>query len=41
MLNSCMGVSLFSGVPTRRVIILVGESGCAKSYLAVSICREA
>lgn len=41
MLNACMGGSLFSGVPTGRITTLVGESGCAKSYLAVSICREA
>lgn len=41
ILNACMTGSLFKGVPTGRVLTLAGEPGAGKSFLAVSICREA
>lgn len=41
ILNACISGDLFKGVPGGRVTILAGESGCGKSYLACSICREA
>ena len=41
ILNAAMTGSLFKGVPASRVITLSGESGVGKSYLAISICREA
>lgn len=41
MLNACMSGDLFKGVASGRVTCFVGESGSAKSYLAVSVCREA
>jgi len=41
MLNAAMTGSLFRGVPTGRVLTLAGDPGTGKSFLAVSICREA
>ena len=41
ILNACMTGSLFRGVPTGRVLTLAGEPGAGKSFLAISICREA
>ena len=41
ILNACMTGSLFKGVPTGRVLTLAGEPGAGKSFLAVSICRNA
>lgn len=41
MLNACMTGSLFKGIPAGRMTMLSGESGTGKSYLAVSICRNA
>lgn len=41
MLNACMTGSIFRGAPTGRVVTLVGEAATGKSYLAVSMCREA
>lgn len=41
ILNAAMTGSLFKGAPASRVVTLCGESGVGKSYLAVSICREA
>ena len=41
ILNACMTGSLFKGVPTGRVLTLAGEPGTGKSFLAVSVCREA
>lgn len=41
ILNAAMTGSIFKGVPTGRVLTLAGEPGSGKSYLAVSICREA
>lgn len=41
MLNASISGSLFGGIPSGRSLLLVGESGSAKSYLSISICREA
>jgi len=41
ILNACMTGSLFKGVPGGRVLTLAGEPGSGKTYLAMSICREA
>lgn len=41
ILNAAMTGSLFKGAPASRVVTLSGESGTGKSYLAISICREA
>lgn len=41
MLNACMTGSMFKGVPTGRVLTLAGDPGTGKSFLAISICREA
>lgn len=41
ILNACMTGSLFKGVPSGRVLTLAGEPGAGKSFLAISICREA
>ena len=41
ILNACMTGSLFKGVPSGRVTTLAGAPGAGKSYLAVSVCREA
>lgn len=41
ILNACMTGSLFKGVPTGRVLTLAGEPGTGKSFLAISVCREA
>lgn len=41
ILNAALTGSIFKGVPAGRVLTLAGEPGSGKSYLAVSICREA
>ncbi len=41
ILNACLTGSLFKGIPTGRVTCLAGNPGTGKSFLAVSICREA
>lgn len=41
ILNACISGSLFKGVPTGRVTTLAGEPGAGKSFLALSVCREA
>lgn len=41
MLNACMTGSLFRGLPAGRITTLAGPSGTGKSFLAVSICRQA
>lgn len=41
ILNACMSGDLFKGVPTGRVTTFAGPSSTGKSYLAVSVCREA
>lgn len=41
ILNAAMTGSLFKGVPAGRVLTLAGEPGTGKTFLALSICREA
>ena len=41
ILNAAMTGSVFKGAPASRVVTLCGESGVGKSFLAISICREA
>lgn len=41
MLNACMTGSLFRGVPSSRITTLAGPSSSGKSFLAISICRQA
>lgn len=41
ILNAGISGSLFGGVPAGRVITFAGQPGSGKSFLAVSICREA
>ena len=41
ILNACMTGSLFRGIPSGRVTTLAGAPGAGKSFLAVSVCREA
>lgn len=41
ILNAAMTGSIFKGVPTGRCLVLAGEPGTGKSYLALSICRNA
>lgn len=41
ILNAALTGSLFKGAPTGRVVTLSGEPGSGKSFLAVSICRNA
>lgn len=41
ILNACVTGSLFKGIPTGRVTTLAGEPGAGKSFLALSVCREA
>ena len=41
ILNACITGSLFKGIPAGRVVTLVGDPGAGKSFLALSVCREA
>ena len=41
ILNAALTGSLFKGVPSGRVLCLAGLPGSGKSFLAISICREA
>lgn len=41
LLNASMTGSLFKGVPCGRVLILSGEPGTGKTYLTLSVCRNA
>lgn len=41
IVNAAATGSLFGGVPTGRVFTLAGEEGSGKTYLALSICRNA
>ena len=40
IINACISGSIFGGIPSGRVTMLQGESGCGKSFLAASTCRE-
>lgn len=41
ILNACCSGDIFKGFGSGRVTVLASPSGCGKSYLAVSACREA
>ena len=41
ILNACICGSLFRGVPSGRCTVLAGDPGTGKSFLALSICRNA
>ena len=41
ILNAAITGSIFKGMPAGRVMTLAGDPGTGKTYLAVSICREA
>ncbi|MFW6311383.1 MAG: helicase HerA domain-containing protein, partial [Nanoarchaeota archaeon] len=41
ILNAALSGSLFGGLPNRRSLALAGETGTGKTYIALSICREA
>lgn len=41
ILNATLSGSIFGGMPNRRSICLAGESGSGKTYIALSICRNA
>ena len=41
ILNAALSGSLFGGMPNRRSLTFAGEEGSEKTYLALSICRNA
>lgn len=41
ILNAAMTGSLFRGVPNSRVTLFSGSPGSGKTYIALSVCREA
>lgn len=41
ILNAALSGSLFGGMPNRRSLAFAGEEGTGKTYLALSICRNA
>ena len=41
VLNAALTGSLFKGAPAGRALVLAGSPGTGKSYLALSICRNA
>jgi RecA/RadA recombinase len=41
ILNAALSGSLFGGLPNRRSLVLAGEEGTGKTYIALSICRKA
>ena len=41
ILNAALSGSLFGGLPNRRSLVLSGEEGSGKTYIALSICRKA
>lgn len=40
ILNACLSGSIFGGLPNRRSLVLAGEEGTGKTYIALSICRQ-
>ena len=41
ILNAALSGSVFGGMPNRRSLGLAGEEGSGKTYVALSICRNA
>ncbi len=41
ILNAALSGSLFGGLPNRRSLVFAGEEGTGKTFIAMSICREA
>lgn len=41
ILNAAISGSLFKGIPAGRCTVLAGDPGTGKSYLALSVCRNA
>jgi RecA/RadA recombinase len=41
IMNAALSGSLFGGLPNRRSLVLAGEEGTGKTYIAMSICRNA
>ena len=41
ILNACISGSLLKGVPAGRCTVLAGEPGTGKTFLAISVCRNA
>ena len=41
ILNAALSGSIFGGLPNRRSLVLAGEEGTGKTYIALSICRNA
>jgi RecA/RadA recombinase len=41
ILNACISGSLLKGVPAGRCTVLAGDPGTGKTFLAISVCRNA
>lgn len=41
ILNAALSGSLFGGLPNRRSLVLAGDEGTGKTFIALSICRNA
>ena len=41
ILNAVLSGSLFGGLPNRRSLVLAGEEGTAKTFIAMSVVRNA
>ncbi|HRT03417.1 MAG TPA: ATPase domain-containing protein, partial [Candidatus Diapherotrites archaeon] len=41
ILNAALSGSIFGGLPNRRSLVLAGEEGTGKTFIALSICRNA
>jgi len=41
VLNAALSGSLFGGLPNRRSLVLAGEEGTGKTFISLSICRNA
>ena len=41
ILNACISGSLFGGIPAGRCTVLAGDPGTGKTFLALSVCRNA
>jgi RecA/RadA recombinase len=40
ILNACLSGSIFGGLPNRRSLVMAGEEGTGKTYIALSFCRN-